>query len=361
MRRHCRRHRDGGRVRDRSGRAGACRRRQAPPDRRAHPGRHRVEQHLPRSCPALRGPAHSTSCTIGTRSGRQHSRSRPSPRARPLPRPSGRLRRTPIGQRRHRRVRPRRRRRTGRTRPRRPSRPPIRWRRSSIRSPCRNTVRRGAACALPLSGTTGSATRVITVMARSTSATVATPAGVAQGAGRRLAEAWARPSRRTRRRRHVAQPERVPLGDPDRQLHAHPGLRPLRQSRHRRCRTSRPPRPTGGSASPGRCTTPTSAARPAARSTRATRTSTSYYETPYYNYAVVIDYNTRNAPGGVRQGAGSAFFLHVTDGTTDRRLRRDPAGRLMPIMRWLTPSRHPRILIGRLTERDRVDGVRRAR
>ena len=35
------------------------------------------------------------------------------------------------------------------------------------------------------------------------------------------------------------------------------------------------------------------------------------YETPYYNYAVVIDYNTRNSPGGVRQGAGSAFFLHV--------------------------------------------------
>ena len=39
-----------------------------------------------------------------------------------------------------------------------------------------------------------------------------------------------------------------------------------------------------------------------------------YYETPYYDYAVVIDYNTRNAPGGVRPGAGSAFFLHVTDG-----------------------------------------------
>ena len=39
-----------------------------------------------------------------------------------------------------------------------------------------------------------------------------------------------------------------------------------------------------------------------------------YYETPYYNYAVVIDYNTRNAPGGVHAGGGSAFFLHVTDG-----------------------------------------------
>ncbi|WP_375488850.1 hypothetical protein, partial [uncultured Jatrophihabitans sp.] len=39
-----------------------------------------------------------------------------------------------------------------------------------------------------------------------------------------------------------------------------------------------------------------------------------YYEMPYYGYGAVIDYNTRNAPGGVHQGAGSAFFLHVTDG-----------------------------------------------
>ncbi len=29
---------------------------------------------------------------------------------------------------------------------------------------------------------------------------------------------------------------------------------------------------------------------------------------------MVIDYNTANAPGGVRQGAGSAFFLHVAVG-----------------------------------------------
>ncbi|MFN2518371.1 MAG: hypothetical protein ABR604_04890, partial [Jatrophihabitantaceae bacterium] len=35
-----------------------------------------------------------------------------------------------------------------------------------------------------------------------------------------------------------------------------------------------------------------------------------YYVTPYYNYSLVIDYNTRNAPGGVRPGAGSAVFLH---------------------------------------------------
>jgi L,D-peptidoglycan transpeptidase YkuD (ErfK/YbiS/YcfS/YnhG family) len=71
-----------------------------------------------------------------------------------------------------------------------------------------------------------------------------------------------------------------------------------------------------------------------------------YYETPYYNYAVVIDYNTRNSPTGVRQGAGSAFFLHVTDGRATAGCVAIPQSSLVSIMRWLTPTRHPRILIG---------------
>jgi L,D-peptidoglycan transpeptidase YkuD (ErfK/YbiS/YcfS/YnhG family) len=71
-----------------------------------------------------------------------------------------------------------------------------------------------------------------------------------------------------------------------------------------------------------------------------------YYETPYYNYAVVIDYNTRNAPGGVRQGAGSAFFLHVTDGNPTAGCVAIAQARLVTLMQWLTPSAHPRILIG---------------
>jgi L,D-peptidoglycan transpeptidase YkuD (ErfK/YbiS/YcfS/YnhG family) len=71
-----------------------------------------------------------------------------------------------------------------------------------------------------------------------------------------------------------------------------------------------------------------------------------YYETPYYNYAVVIDYNTRNAPGGVRQGAGSAFFLHVTDGAATAGCVAISQSKLVSLMRWLTPSAHPRILIG---------------
>ena len=70
------------------------------------------------------------------------------------------------------------------------------------------------------------------------------------------------------------------------------------------------------------------------------------YELPYYNYAVVIDANTRNAPGGVHQGGGSAFFLHVTDGAPTAGCVAIPQGNLVPIMQWLTPAAQPRILIG---------------
>jgi L,D-peptidoglycan transpeptidase YkuD (ErfK/YbiS/YcfS/YnhG family) len=71
-----------------------------------------------------------------------------------------------------------------------------------------------------------------------------------------------------------------------------------------------------------------------------------YYETPYYDHAVVIDYNTRNAPGGVRAGRGSAFFLHVTDGGPTAGCVSIAASQLVRIMRWLAPSAHPRIVIG---------------
>jgi L,D-peptidoglycan transpeptidase YkuD (ErfK/YbiS/YcfS/YnhG family) len=71
-----------------------------------------------------------------------------------------------------------------------------------------------------------------------------------------------------------------------------------------------------------------------------------YYSIPYYRYAVVIDYNTRNAPGGVRQGAGSAFFLHVTVGEPTQGCISIARDQLVRLLRWLTPARHPRILIG---------------
>jgi L,D-peptidoglycan transpeptidase YkuD (ErfK/YbiS/YcfS/YnhG family) len=67
-----------------------------------------------------------------------------------------------------------------------------------------------------------------------------------------------------------------------------------------------------------------------------------YYETPYYNYAVVI-----NTPSGAdAYPHGSAFFLHVTDGGPTAGCVAIPQSRLVPLMRWLAPSTHPRILIG---------------
>ncbi|HZE49802.1 MAG TPA: L,D-transpeptidase family protein [Jatrophihabitantaceae bacterium] len=61
-----------------------------------------------------------------------------------------------------------------------------------------------------------------------------------------------------------------------------------------------------------------------------------------YTYAVVIDYN--RAP--VVKGAGSAFFLHVTNGQATAGCVSIPEASLVSIMRWLNPSAHPRILIG---------------
>jgi L,D-peptidoglycan transpeptidase YkuD (ErfK/YbiS/YcfS/YnhG family) len=67
-----------------------------------------------------------------------------------------------------------------------------------------------------------------------------------------------------------------------------------------------------------------------------------YYETPFYNYAVVIDANMTP----VVPGAGSAFFLHVTDGNATAGCVAIAQGNLVSIMQWLSPSAHPRILIG---------------
>jgi L,D-peptidoglycan transpeptidase YkuD (ErfK/YbiS/YcfS/YnhG family) len=64
--------------------------------------------------------------------------------------------------------------------------------------------------------------------------------------------------------------------------------------------------------------------------------------TPLYNYAVVIDYN--RSP--VRQGAGSAFFLHVTDGSATAGCVAIGQTKLVALMKWLAPSTRPRILIG---------------
>jgi L,D-peptidoglycan transpeptidase YkuD (ErfK/YbiS/YcfS/YnhG family) len=71
-----------------------------------------------------------------------------------------------------------------------------------------------------------------------------------------------------------------------------------------------------------------------------------YFTTPYYDHAVVIDYNTRNSPTGVRPGAGSAFFLHVSVGQPTAGCVAVAAGALVQILRWLRPDQHPRVLLG---------------
>jgi L,D-peptidoglycan transpeptidase YkuD (ErfK/YbiS/YcfS/YnhG family) len=71
-----------------------------------------------------------------------------------------------------------------------------------------------------------------------------------------------------------------------------------------------------------------------------------YYTQPYYRFAVVIDYNTRNSSTGVVQGAGSAFFLHVTVGAPTAGCVSVAEGQLVRLLRWLRPARHARILIG---------------
>ncbi|SHF50218.1 L,D-peptidoglycan transpeptidase YkuD, ErfK/YbiS/YcfS/YnhG family [Jatrophihabitans endophyticus] len=68
--------------------------------------------------------------------------------------------------------------------------------------------------------------------------------------------------------------------------------------------------------------------------------------TPEYDQAVVIDYNTRNAPGGVKAGRGSAFFLHIQNGEPTAGCVAIPRDDLIRVMAWLAPTRHPRILIG---------------
>ncbi len=61
---------------------------------------------------------------------------------------------------------------------------------------------------------------------------------------------------------------------------------------------------------------------------------------PVYDYAVNIDYNTTGIAG-----AGSAFFLHVTDGRPTDGCVAIPAADLTTIMRWLDPNQHPVIVI----------------
>jgi len=60
-----------------------------------------------------------------------------------------------------------------------------------------------------------------------------------------------------------------------------------------------------------------------------------------YNQAVVIDYNRGGTPG-----AGSGFFLHITNGAPTAGCVAIDAGSLVAVMRWLDPGARPLISIG---------------
>ena len=61
-----------------------------------------------------------------------------------------------------------------------------------------------------------------------------------------------------------------------------------------------------------------------------------------YSYAVVIDYN-RNHPVA---GRGSGFFLHVTNYRPTAGCVSIEQSKLVNVLRWLKPARHPTISIG---------------
>ena len=60
-----------------------------------------------------------------------------------------------------------------------------------------------------------------------------------------------------------------------------------------------------------------------------------------YDHAVVIDHNRAGTPG-----AGSAFFLHVTDGSPTAGCVAVDRGSLTTLLRWLDPAARPLIAIG---------------
>lgn len=62
---------------------------------------------------------------------------------------------------------------------------------------------------------------------------------------------------------------------------------------------------------------------------------------PSYNYGAVIGYNLARTPG-----RGSAIFLHVSAGTSTAGCVALPQSELLTVLRWLTPGKGPRIVMG---------------
>lgn len=63
-----------------------------------------------------------------------------------------------------------------------------------------------------------------------------------------------------------------------------------------------------------------------------------YYAGSVYDYAVNMNYNLARVPG-----AGSAFFLHVTNGRPTAGCVAVPQATMISILRWLDPAQHPYI------------------
>jgi L,D-peptidoglycan transpeptidase YkuD (ErfK/YbiS/YcfS/YnhG family) len=60
-----------------------------------------------------------------------------------------------------------------------------------------------------------------------------------------------------------------------------------------------------------------------------------------YAYGAVIDYNASRTPG-----LGSAIFMHVSSGSSTAGCVALPTSDLLSVLRWLDPSRAPRIIMG---------------
>lgn len=65
------------------------------------------------------------------------------------------------------------------------------------------------------------------------------------------------------------------------------------------------------------------------------------FVSPAYDHGAVIAYNTERTPG-----LGSAIFLHVSNGGPTAGCVSLPSGQLVEVLRWLDPSRSPRIALG---------------
>lgn len=71
------------------------------------------------------------------------------------------------------------------------------------------------------------------------------------------------------------------------------------------------------------------------------RSAEAMYQPVPYAYAGIIGYNPSRTPG-----AGSAIFLHVTTGSATAGCVSLATSQVVPLLRWLNPSKRARIVMG---------------